>query len=147
MLHVRNAASPLPPPSTVLSSLSLLVLSEGFCIALCLPGYFPCFPIFARCRFSAWALCNRGGVQPLPFRQDAFEISATVMPYLLMSHNVQACEPLVSLKVPAAHSVQTPQSMPKYPGSHLQFCSATLAYKDTEFAGHAEQFDGPTVSL
>ncbi len=84
---------------------------------------------------------------PGQFRQDAFEISATVMPYLLMSHNVQACEPLVSLKVPAAHSVQTPQSMPKYPGSHLQFCSATLAYKDTEFAGHAEQLDGPTVSL
>jgi hypothetical protein len=28
------------------------VLSERFCIALCLPGYFPCFPIFARCRFS-----------------------------------------------------------------------------------------------
>jgi len=61
-------------------------------------------------------------------------------------HGMQGPDPLMVLKVPAAHGKQTPPSAPEYPALQMQACEVWLPFPDQELAGHPKQAVPPLTS-
>ena len=54
------------------------------------------------------------------------EMLAVLFKYLPLAHSRHGVDPLISLKVPAGHSMHAPPSGPVYPALQLQAVSALL---------------------